>query len=210
MVAIIYYDSYSSEKMICEVEQDIQEGIERGYRQPERYYTIKEIFYDTQDNKESLLGKEIEEVLGRRISTWESIGVTYLFESYVMPITEQEKDILLEYLNNRKNEHEENVLKLINGWKEVLPQNREKYFRDTLQAIESLKTNQSEMRELFLKEIRLYTEYLKEKAIKEGKKQLYFRNMVPCNDPTEECNWDLLSRFIDTEGKEIVTREHTY
>lgn len=66
------------------------------------------------------------------------------------------------------------------------------------------------MRELFLKEIRLYTEYLKEKAIKEGKKQLYFRNMVPCNDPTEECNWDLLSRFIDAEGKEIVTREHTY
>lgn len=202
MVAIIYYDSYSSEKMICEVEQDSQEGIERGYRQPERYYIIKEIFYDTQDNKESLLGKEIEEVLGRRISTWESIGVTYLFESYVMPITEQEKDILLEYLNNRKNEHEENVLKLINGWKDVLPQNREKYFRDTLQAIESLKAKQSE--------IRLYTEYLKEKAIKEGKKQLYFRNMVPCNDPTEECNWDLLSRFIDAEGKEIVTREHTY
>lgn len=210
MLAIIYYDSYSSEKMICEVEQDIQEGIERGYRQPERYYTIKEIFYDTQDNKESLLGKEIEEVLGRRISTWESIGVTYLFESYIMPITEDEKDILLKFLNNRVNEKEQVVLNLINGWKDVSPEDRETYLQNTMQKIDSLKTKQGEMRELFLKEIRLHVEFLKEKAKKEGKKQLYFKNLVPCNEYKEECNWDLLCRYIDEDGNEVVTREHTH
>lgn len=212
MLVLICYNFFMSQQMLCEVEKDVETGTRLGFKEAERYYKIKKIFYDSEAEKEFLTGKEILDITGRDILLTKSIGVTNLNEPHIFAISEKEKEELLNSLHNKAKKRIDNLISLINGWKDVSPNDREVYLKDVLQKIEALQDIRiaDELRNLFIKEIKSYIEVLKNKAIAENKNQLYFKNLVYCNDINKECSYDLLCRYIDKEGKEVITREHCY
>lgn len=53
-------------------------------------------------------------------------------------------------------------------------------------------------------------ERLRKIAEQTGEKQKAGSWMEPCNDEDEECNWDIVTKYIDKEGKCTLSRQHTW
>ena len=210
MLALIIYDSYMSRIMIAKIDKDEELGREKGSRFAEKYYRIDEIFYVQKYNEEGISSEKLEEILNKEIWSMESIGYTSLQEPYIYKISEEEKNKLIEYVSERKNERLNRVENLISTWEKVLPKEREKLLREIIIELEHLEINKEEMYDKFSKEIDLHVEKLTKLAKETGKDQLYFQDIVRCNKKEEECNWDIVSRFINEKGKEVIIRNHSY
>ncbi|HHX61996.1 MAG TPA: hypothetical protein GX707_15005 [Epulopiscium sp.] len=128
MKALILWDSYFSSVIIAEVEKETDQEILAKYRQPELMYKITKKLLDCKSSE-----VKYEDIVDMRQMY---IGHTYLMESYVYPITEQQAiDIIATYEPEADKEerdfkvkleeirkHQEDVLKkaIEKGEKQVL------------------------------------------------------------------------------------------
>lgn len=74
---------------------------------------------------------------------------------------------------------------------------------EILEDREKAKIKKKEEYESRIKELAL-------KAKEEGKMQILNSYSCPCNDPREECNVDIITDYVNEDGKIITKRSHTW
>lgn len=105
---------------------------------------------------------------------------------------------------NEKIDHESNDFKFIK-------QNKPEILR-ILKKEKAEREEESQRKYDEEKRKKLEEEYPQEfkKARETGKDQPIGSWMEPCNDPSEDCSWDAVGRYVKPDGTIYVKRQHTW
>lgn len=210
MKAIIMYGSYGANLMLAEIEKETSEEKLKGYRQPELVYRIVK---EDLDCKYSDL--ETKDVLRENFNFYsDTIGfIGYLMDSYIVPITDDNYNSLIESYKKKFNDIVKYYEEKINAFKNENNLIKRNIMLDKiLNGINKIDdtTKQKELRERFLKVIKEIRQEIEEKARVTGERQVLSKRNVKCNNTKEECNFDIITEYVLPNSEVVEEREHTY
>lgn len=209
MLTYIIYGFYGSDFIIADAMQDIDEGIELDYKDPEKYYKLGEIYYSG-DRTHNI--REIEDkILGVDHNYLnDNMGFTKQIKSYVMPITEEQKQLFIEKIKINSNTAIEIFKEKAKEYKTVPVSEKNNKLNELLSIVEEQEENKKTYYDILSNVIEEDKNKIENIARKTGKKQLLSTRFVACNSRTEDCIMDIISEYIYPDGTFQEVREHCY
>lgn len=204
MKALIMYGSYGCSVKLAEIEKETDIKKLEEYREPEKLYKITKEYLSCK-----YIDINIKGVLKDINPYSDSIGfIGNLMESYIIPITdEQFSDLLSSKYKKIKNYYN----KRIEEYYQADLIKRSYMISELTEEISKLDINiREEIYNSFLKTIAKISEEALKKAKKTGEKQILSKRIVKCNNPKEECNFDILIEYITPDNQIEEVRQHTY
>lgn len=207
MKSLIIYGSYGCYAMLAEIEKETDPKELKDYKEPEKLYKVTNKYLDCKYSD-----IDIKSILKDINYYSDNIGfVGSLMESYVVPLdneqfcklkasTDEKLNDTINYYNKRIEEYynadfleRSSMLSKITGEIGKLDiSTREKIHNNLLNVIRKINTETLD------------------KAKETGEKQILSKMMVRCNNPKEECNFDVIIEYITPENDIEEVRQHTY
>jgi hypothetical protein len=204
MLAYVNWDTLNF--IIAEVEQDMDWATKNGYIRPERYYVYKEIFLEGRKNSDIY-----HQILGANHNYLDdNVGFTRHMESYVCPITNDQKEQFLEAFGRSTSVALDKFKRKAEEYRITPMENRMSLLKKLLVEADAQEKNQALYFDILESIVVEESNKIKELASKTGEKQLLSQRFVHCNNNNEECNMDIIYEYVHPDGKLEEIREHCY